>query len=313
MVLFVMFSYMFFISGIDNKTKVRSYYQNDSKVNYKINYVDSLSSSIKDIDIDYKYSSVFDENMNGYYKYNVLVYLYAYQDNVQDVVWFRKYDLVDDRVTNINNNDNVEIRGNFKLDFNKYHDELLKFINNYDSNIMGYINVKINITEYLDVDENINERTKNRAIDINIPVNDKSLIKVNNISSRDSYFKFDTHGVMNFILITLSLFCFSVSIALFALIIKQFRVINDRQNKYSNSLKKLLSKYEYCIVRVNKLYVSKKYNMIYVTNFDDLLDVYKTTNKVINFKEVRRGAESIFVIIDSNDAWIYRLTSNNVE
>ena len=308
-----MFSYMFFISGIDNKTKVRAYYQNDSKVNYKINYVDSLSSSIKDIDIDYKYSSVFDENMNGYYKYNVLVYLYAYQDNVQDVVWFRKYDLLDDRVTNINNNDNVEIRGNFKLDFNKYHDELLKFINNYDSNIMGYINVKINITEYLDVDENINERTKNRAIDINIPVNDKSLIKVNNISSRDSYFKFDTHGVMNFILITLSLFCFSVSIALFALIIKQFRVINDRQNKYSNSLKKLLSKYEYCIVRVNKLYVSKKYNMIYVTNFDDLLDVYKTTNKVINFKEVRRGAESIFVIIDSNDAWIYRLTSNNVE
>ena len=38
MVIFMVFSYMFFISGIYSKTKFKTYYQGNSTVNYKINY-----------------------------------------------------------------------------------------------------------------------------------------------------------------------------------------------------------------------------------------------------------------------------------
>lgn len=313
MVLFMMLGYMFFISGIDNKTKIRTYYQSNSNVDYKINYEEELNTEIKNIDINYKYSSVFSENMNGYYKYNVLAYLYAYGDNISDTLWFRKYDLVDEKIVSINDNDNIELRDGFKLNFKKYQNELSDFIDSQEEDVNGYLNIKINVIEYLNIDDEINNRFKNRVININVPINDNPVIDIDNVSVKDSYFNFNTHNIMNFVLITISLFCFSVSIALLALIIRQFKIISDRQSKYSKRLNKLLLKYDYCIVKVNKLYVNKKYNMIYVDNFDDLLDIYVSRNKMISFKEVKRGVESIFVIIDSNDAWIYRLTSDNVE
>ena len=36
-------------------------------------------------------------------------------------------------------------------------------------------------------------------------------------------------------------------------------------------------------------------------------------NKMISFKEVKRNSESIFVIIDEDDAWIYKLISLELE
>ena len=47
--------------------------------------------------------------------------------------------------------------------------------------------------------------------------------------------------------------------------------------------------------------------MIYVDSFNELMDVYYKKCKMISFKEVKRDFESIFVIIDGEDAWIYKL------
>ena len=78
-------------------------------------------------------------------------------------------------------------------------------------------------------------------------------------------------------------------------------------------LKKILSRYDDCIVRVNKLYVNKKYNMIYVDSFSELMDVYDKKGQMISLREMKRGAEAIFVIIDLDDAWIYKLVSDELE
>ena len=53
--------------------------------------------------------------------------------------------------------------------------------------------------------------------------------------------------------------------------------------------------------------------MIYVSSFSELMDVYNSKNKMISFKEVKRNSESIFVIIDEDDAWIYKLISLELE
>jgi len=304
---------MFFLSGIDNKIKIKTYYQNSSVVSYKINY-DTDNSYIEDIDFNYRYNSLFNENMNGYYKYNVLAYLYVYENNIDDVIWFRKYDLTNDKIVNLDNEDSLEIKDEFKLDFQKYSKEINKFKDEQEKELSGYLNIQVNFIESLDINNKLNNNIKNRKININVPITSENLkIDVDNILVKDSYYNFNRHSIMNFVLVTLSMLCFSIAIALLALIIRQFRFINERQKRYSSKVKKILSKYDYCIVKVNKLYVNKKYNMIYVSSFDELLDVYNTRNIMINFKEVKRGMESIFVIIDSNDAWIYRLTTDNLD
>ena len=95
-------------------------------------------------------------------------------------------------------------------------------------------------------------------------------------------------------------FCISLSVALLILVFKQFKIIYSVQNDYNKKLKKILSKYDSAIIRVNKLYVNKKYNMSYVDSFKELLDVYYKKNTMISFKEVKRGSEGVFLIIEDN-------------
>ena len=115
---------------------------------------------------------------------------------------------------------------------------------------------------------------------------------------------------MNLICLLIGAFCISVALALLVLIIKQFKKIYINQNEYNKKLKKILSKYDDCIVKVKRFYVNKKYNMIYVDSFSELMDVYEKKNKMISFKETKRNSEAIFVIIDDEDAWIYKLKNN---
>ena len=95
------------------------------------------------------------------------------------------------------------------------------------------------------------------------------------------------------------------------MVARQFKIIYDRQSKYSRELKRIISKYDDCIVRVKRLYVKKKYNLIYVDSFDELMDIYKKKNKMISFKEIKPGSYALFVIIDDDNAWIYRLCLEN--
>ena len=99
------------------------------------------------------------------------------------------------------------------------------------------------------------------------------------------------------------------SLALLVLVIRQFKYICVNQDEYNKRLNKILSKYDDSIVKVKRFYVNKKYNMIYVDSFSELMDVSIKKNKMISFKEYKKNKESIFVIIDENDAWVYKLIS----
>lgn len=316
MVLFFALGYMFCFSGMENKIRTKIYYQSTSDVQYKINYKNTesdLLTQVDNIDMNYIYRSVFGDNTNGYYQYDVIAYLNAYENNIEDTVWFKKFNIVENKTISIDDNDNVEIRDKFNLDIKKYQNEINKFMLEEEKDVSGYLNVQIRVSEYVLMNQKLNNTEKNRIININIPItNVDNEIKIDNVSIRDSYYDFNKHSIMNYVLIVLSMLCFTISILLLLLVIKQCKIMNDRQNKYFKFVRKILSKYDYCIVKVNKVYVKKKYNLIYVASFNELLDVYKVRNKMINYKEVKRGVESIFVIIDSNDAWIYRLTSDNL-
>lgn len=308
-VVFMTFSYIFFLNGINNEDKIKVYYQNGSLVDYKLNYDES--SLLDNIDINYVYKSIFSEKVNALYKYSVEVYLHAYQDDVKNVIWFRKYDLIKDKEFVSNGNKNIMIEDNLNLDYKNYKAELDNFLSMNEIDGLGYLNIKIIFNEYLDMKTKDQDNTS-KVISIDVMMEDGSVF-VNNLLEKDSYYNFDKHSIMNFTFIILSMLCFSFAAAFFFLIIRMFEIIKKKQTRYSKEIKRILSKYDYAIVRVNRLYVSKKYNMIYLDNFDDLLDIYNTRNLMINYKETKRGMESIFVIIDKDDAWIYKFTSDDLK
>lgn len=323
MVIFGVLGYLFLSSGFNTKTKIKVNYEDSSDVIYKINYLDSeydsgirndryVSNMVDSIDTSYNYSNILSEYISGYYRYNVDLYLIAYEDDITNSLWERKYELVDDKTVVLDRNDinNIKINDSFKIDFRKYRDEINNFIDEYDIDVNGYLYVRISILEFLNFDSLNNEYDDNKVISINIPLTDDTFrVNVNNISNRESYYEFSSRKTMNIVFLIIGAFCLSLSVTSLIMVIKQFGIIYKKQTEYNKELKKILFRYDDCIVKVKRFYVNRKYNMIYVDSFSELMDVYDKKNKMISFKEVKRGSEAIFVIIDEDDAWIYRMRS----
>ena len=326
MVFFGVLAYIFLNSGFSTKTRIKVDYDNNSEVFYKVNYIDNQYNSINNdkyisnmvdyIDISYEYNNIISEYISGYYKYNVDSYLITYEDDITNSLWERKYELLNEKVFVIdeNNVNNIKIEDSFRVDFKKYRDEIYEFVNNYDIEVSGYLHIRINILEFLNFNSLDNEYADNKVITINIPLtSDTFKMNIENINDNNSYYEFSNKVSMNIVFLLIGTLCLSISLAILAIIIKQFRFIYEKQSRYNKELKMILSKYDNCIVRIKRFYVNRKYNMIYVDSFKELMDVYDSKNKMISFKEIKRDSESIFVIIDGDDAWIYRLISDNIK
>jgi len=326
MMVFGIFAYLFLISGFNTKTKVYVNYEDSSDVFYNVKYIDNqyndmyndkyVSDLVDYIDISYLYNNIISEYVSGYYKYSVDGYLITYEDDITDSLWERKYELVKEKsvVLDKNNINNIKIDDSFKFDFRKYRDEIYKFINNYDIDVSGYMNIRINISEFLNFNSLDNECADNKVININIPLTEDIFkISTSNTLDKDSYYEFTNKKAMNIIFLVIGALCLSFMLTSLVMIIRQFKLIYNKQSKYNRELNRILSKYDECIVKVKRFYVNKKYNMIYVSSFSELMDVYNNKNKMISFKEIKRNSESIFVIIDGDDAWIYKLISLELE
>ena len=83
--------------------------------------------------------------------------------------------------------------------------------------------------------------------------------------------------------------------------------IYNKEINYKTKLTEILKKYDDKIVNVKKFYNIKKYNLIYVDSFEELLDVYNTYNSIINYREIKKNEKSIFTVINDKNAWIYVL------
>lgn len=324
MILFGVLSYLFLERGLNTETKKYVYYDDKSDIIYKVNYIDDsisnnnkyISNLVKDIDINLNYENILSEYVSGYYKYDVVGYLITYTDDINDELWIREKNIIDDKVVVLdkNNINSIKIIDNFKIDFKKYREEIYDFIKDYDMELSGYLSIKINIMEFLKFTSLDDEYNDYKTITINIPLTEDIFkINVNNLNNRDNYYEFTKNTSMNIFFLVIGMLCLSLTLTSLIMVIRQFKIIYKMQSKYKKTLNKILSKYDNCIVKVNKLYVNKKYNMIYVDSFDELLDVYYKKDQMISFKEVKRDSEAIFVIIDNDDAWIYRLYKDNIE
>jgi len=325
MVLFGILAYTFFNSGFDTKTRIRVEYEQSSDIYYKVNYLNKdyagtsnnkfVSSMIDNIDITYNYNNVISEYISGYYRYSVDSYLIAYEDDITNSLWKREYKISGEKsvVIDQNNVNNIKINDTFRIDFKKYRDEINQFINNYDIEISGYLHIRINILEFLNFNNLDNQYDDSKVIVINIPLT-KDIFDINviNINNKNSYYEFSNKVPMNIVFLVIGTFWLSLSLTFLIMVIKQFKVIYNKQTKYNKALKKILSKYDDCIVRIKRFYVNKKYNLIYVDSFSELMDVCNKTNKMISFKETKRNSEAMFVILDINDAWIYKLISDKM-
>ena len=177
---------------------------------------------------------------------------------------------------------------------------------------MGYLDIKLIINNDLNSKEISNPITSTDNIELTIPINNETAkINLKNINKKTNYYDFTRKQPINYILLVIFAFTLSLAISFFALIIKSIVDIYQTEYTYNKELKRILNRYDDIIISINKFYNKKEYNLIYVDNFKELLDVYKKIKNPINFKEIKKNSKAIFVIIDDENAWIYEMIKNS--
>ena len=327
MIIFIVLAYLFFDRGINVKTKIFVTYQEKSDITYKVylhendiynkRYLNMneryLANLVDDIDINFAYNSLFSRELNGYYTYSVTSTLVGYTDDINESL-FRKEDILLNKTVPLNQNNLSEIKINDKviIDYDKYFNELKKYNDEYNTKISGYLEVLMKINENLDFfgNERIIKDTKEMKLIIPLSYETFKISIQNDNNNVDKYYDFSKKEKINFIFLVIGAFCLSVGISFFALTIRN--MINESHDEinYRKELKRIINNNSEILVKVKKFYSKHKYNLIYVASFAELMDAYRRVENPISYKEVKKNEETIFLMIDEDNAWIYRLVKN---
>lgn len=329
MIVFFVLTYLFGNVAFKTKTKIYVNYQNKSTVNYQVKLLDNdiyedeflpmgesyISSLVDYIEINYNYEVLYDTKINGFYSYNIDTEVVAYEDDINDSLWKKTYPLTENQVILLNQNDTFVTKASdrIRINFGKYKQILDDFVSKYDIPISGYLMVNFNVQKNLDFKGFRNVIEDDDAIKVIIPLT-YDTFKINVIDNNNeigSYNEFSRLKDVNYLLLVFSAFCLAVALSILAVVIKDILMISKNESKYILERDKILRKYADKIINVNKFYNIKKYNLIYVDSFNELLDVYKKKEAPISFREIKKNYKALFVIIDDENAWIYEMVVSN--
>ena len=320
---FMILSYLFIVSGIDMKTKIYVKYQQVDDISYVVNLLPNtvyendylnmggnyIGSLVKDIDLDLKYNLIYARNITGYYVYNLKGTLVASEG--EDILWEKNYDLLADKVTVLDQNKvkDIRVKDKTSIDYQKYVNEINDFNKKYNMEVSGVLLVSFKLKTTLDFTGFKNTYDDTKEVKMVIPVtNEVFKIKILDDNREfDSYNEMTNKEGANYLFLVFGALCLSVGIAFLMVVIKNLLEINNKENKYVKELKKILNEHGDEIVNVYEFNNAKKYNLIYVDSFKELLDVYDKVDSLISFKELKKNQKAVFLIIENDNAWIYIL------
>ena len=324
MVLFFMLAYLFIIVSIDTKTKIFVNYQETSTTNYRLTLLPNdlyeftnissnksyLSSVIDDVIISFNYQNLFSEIVSGYYKYNVTANLLIYDKSINNPLVNKEYSLLEDKyiVLNQGNVTNFMLNDNFIIDYNKYLNTYQEITNKYNLSVLGNLRVNINFYEYLGFSSLTTDQEYKSTITINIPISDTTFkAKITDLSNTSNFYEYSKKEDVNYYTLIIGLIFLSSAISFLVLVIHTIKELYSHHLEYYHSLKTILNKYDSIIITTNKFYNFKQYNLIYVNSFKELLEVYEKYHILIIHREITKHKLSIFILIQGDNAWIYRL------
>ena len=329
MIFFLILTYLLFDRGFNVKTKTIVNYQKNADMSYRVylhensEYQDRyqkmneryLTELVDDINFDFDYKKVFDSDVSGYYSYEVVGILHAYLDDITDDVWTKSYTLLNNNtiVVNQNNVRDIGISDRAVLDYDRARKDLANFNNKYDLALQGYLEVKFLFKENFNfhgIDQVISDEDSMSAI-VPLSYDTFKISLKNDIDNIDYYYSYTTREKVNYLLLVMAAFCLSLAISFLALVIREMILATDGRTIYQRELKNILTLHDDKIVKIKKFYNKKKYNLIYVDSFSELLDVYNKVGNPISFREVKKGEDAMFILLDDDNAWIYRMVVKN--
>ena len=320
MILFITLSYLFIDTGLNAGTKLNINYQEKSISHYELKLLDNdiydldiknndwniLSNLLDNIKLYFDYKITFSDYATGYYKYKTTIKEILFKD--KEIISEKILSSNDEKVSLLDKENIILINDYIDINYDYYKKEYEETKKKYDINPDANLIIEINIYEYISFNKKEEDTPIESKISFEIPLSEEIVkIKAKNINNTSKIDGFSNREKMNYLLILIGLILLSLGITFMISVIKTIKKIYSREKNYKEKLKEILTKNNEKIINVKKIVNVKDYNLIYVKSFNELLDVYKQYKTPICFKETIKKQEAIFLIINEDKAWIYKL------
>ncbi len=272
-----------------------------------------ITSLIDYVDADYSYKIGFNEQVSGELKYGIYAQVKADKIN-NDVGNYltKEYSLTDEQTSKIISKYSHEIKLNQKIQYNTYNDLLNSFIKEYSIQTDATVRVYMKVLGKVKVDNTNEEMNINSEVSLIIPLskiavegrietqsNNKQDEIIRKVENLDPYRKLAKVG-------------FVIVVAAFVYYLFKYVIFLINKNKYlsyTDKIKKINMDYEEIITKVKSLNV-KKFAVIDVESFEDLISVYKSVREPINF--LYGAKESKYFIIKETTCYMYTIYKEEV-
>ena len=319
------FLYYFYKMRNDNLSFNKIDIQENSSMSYSVLtddstfYVSSASNKkyvvddIKDIKTFFNYVVTFSSDISMDYSYTIEGKIVGNTKGTDDRVLEKKLFKNTPEVKKVNGKI-LNISDSFSIDVHSYIDAKNGFVDKYKIDLDSYIEYDIMIT-YSYTSNTINKtKTEKKELSIVVPISEATTIPKttpNGTNTHSEYSSLTERDKGTYLAICLELLGSIILFVLTAILV--LKRILAKETMYKKDLNNLLKKYDKVIVKLKNLPDFDNIDVLFVDSFDDLLDAVYVTDKPINYYEVIKDKEAIFVLFNDFKAYVYNVSIRNEE
>ena len=230
----------------------------------------------------------------------------------------KPYVLVDSKTKQLNGTNELLINEKFKINYETYNQLANKFRSSYGVDTNSYLKVYMKVKRNtIDGSKYTLDKSKEtiRINEMVLPLSEKAIevnIDAQNNKTTDEL-RFSNKQYINYTNLSLALLSVAISLYLIKKVRYTYKRMLRRRSIYDQYINKLLKEYDRLIVVTKTLIDFRKYNIIKVPEFEELLDVRDNLKVPINYYCYVKHYKGILYIKNEDDIYALFLSSEMLE
>ena len=274
-----------------------------------------VSSLIDKINVNYNYRFNVSRKSNIDFDYKVIARLVIANKSNSNIFFDKEYKLADLKTEKMENGTIHLIDKETSVNYSYYNNLANKFRSKYAVDTNSYLEVYLLVNEKNSENNDYKLNNNSKAIltiplsmqEINISLNEADINENNHVLANSKLVVKDTRNVI------ISAILLVIVFVLIIRFIKKILLLTSRRSIYDVYVNKILRGYDRIIVNIKSVPNFKKYNVIKVESFQELVDVRDNFKSPINYYVVSDHQKSEFFVVNNNDVYKYVVKAVDLE
>ena len=272
-----------------------------------------IASLIDYIDVNFNYIFNIDEGINADFDYKIIGKLVISNSNGSNNYLEKDYVLLDNKSKKLENGRDLVIKENVKIDYGYYNDLANKFRIAYGVDTNSFFSIYLLVNTKTPENEKYNISENNQVV-LKLPLSERA-IEINLDTENNSIIKqiYPEKEVTFNIVYLIAEILFAIPACVFIIKIFKYLYLSlDGVTLYDQFVKKILKEYDRLIVESQTNFDLRKYHVIYVKDFNELLDVRDNLKLPIVYLNVEKHESGFFYVIEGKNLYCFKVDNDSL-